>query len=188
LLTLLASLAVLENAAAPSPSPRSTARRRLAGGGDAVSSASPWSESVSCARSSAAVFSHTSRAARAAAASTFGDEDGFVRVFGDEDGFVRVSWSADLVAAALRVLAKQGGSRRLCASFKLMVCLSHESFEHDQIRSDQISVSLPSPRASACGVGIVHTFLTQEVTDNPAGVVSELFRSDRSRPYEYRQF
>ena len=36
-------------------------------------------------------------------------------------------------------------------------------------RSDQIGLSLPSPRASACGMGIVHTFLTQEVSDNPAG-------------------
>ena len=31
-------------------------------------------------------------------------------------------------------------------------------------RSDQIGLSLPSPRASACGMGIVHTFLTQEVS------------------------
>ena len=35
-------------------------------------------------------------------------------------------------------------------------------------RSDQIGLSLPSPpcpppRASACGMGIVHMFLTQEV-------------------------
>ena len=36
----------------------------------------------------------------------------------------------------------------------------------DQIRSVEAS---PAPRASACGMGIVHTFLTQEVSDNPAG-------------------
>ena len=44
-----------------------------------------------------------------------------------------------------------------------------------QIRSDQIGLSLPSPpRHYACGMGIVHTRLTREVSDSPAGVVSEL--------------
>ena len=43
------------------------------------------------------------------------------------------------------------------------------------LRSDQIGLSLPSPpRHCACGMGIVHTRLTREVSDSPAGVVSEL--------------
>ena len=40
------------------------------------------------------------------------------------------------------------------------------------IRSDQIGLSLPSPHASTCGMGIVHTLLTRRVTDSPARVVS----------------
>ena len=44
-------------------------------------------------------------------------------------------------------------------------------------RSDQIGLSLPSPHASTCGMGIVHTLLTRRVTDSPARVVSELSSS-----------
>ena len=45
------------------------------------------------------------------------------------------------------------------------------------VRSDQIGLSLPSPHASTCGMGIVHTLLTRGVTDSPARVVSELSSS-----------
>ena len=46
-----------------------------------------------------------------------------------------------------------------------------------KFRSDQIGLSLPSPHASTCGMGVVHTLLTRGVTDSPARVVSELSSS-----------
>jgi len=41
------------------------------------------------------------------------------------------------------------------------------------LRSDQFEPPQP-PHHCVCGMGIVHTRLTREVSDSPAGVVSEL--------------
>ena len=47
----------------------------------------------------------------------------------------------------------------------------------DTFRSDQIGLSLPSPHASTCGMGVVHTLPTQRVTVNSTRAASELVSS-----------
>ena len=55
-------------------------------------------------------------------------------------------------------------------------------------RSDQIGLSLPSPHASTCGMGVVHTLLTQGVSSLTTPALTPNFHGEHSQCHGDRRY